>query len=205
MKPLWQQQQEQMRKQQEQLRRQQMGAAWLEQQKKAKAGQAQSQGVPIDRFTQIEEEIARLRQEMAAGRLSEEQFKARLRELMVQDEQGNWWMVGYETGQWYLHDGSGWVRADPPGRVAPRAASQPVARPVAPKPHRFWGIVVLVLGLALTLVAGAGAMGVALDILLPYGSSAWEFVNSTAICAIVVWLGGLILTINITRKVWRGE
>ena len=187
------------------------GAAW-QQQQKARTEKARPDVPPEqkgkDRFAQVEAEVSRLRQDLAAGRLTEEQFKARLRELMVEDEQGNWWMLGYETGQWYLHDGTGWVRADPPGRAAHRAAPQPVARSVAParpKPRRFWGIVVLVLGLALTLVAGAGAMGVALDILLPYGSSAWEFVNSTAICAIVVWLGGLILTINITRKVWRGE
>jgi hypothetical protein len=159
-------------------------------------------------FSEVEQVVAKLRQDLAAGRLTEEQFKARLRELMVQDEQGNWWMVGYETGGWYRHDGTDWVRADPPGRVAPRAAPRPVARPVAPakpKPHRFWGIVVLLVGLALTFGGGMGAMAFALDILLPYDSSAWDFVNSTAICAIVVWIGGLILTINITRKVWRGE
>jgi hypothetical protein len=64
-------------------------------------------------FPEVEREVAKLRQDLAAGRLTEEQFKARLRELMVQDEHGNWWMVGYETGEWYRHDGTDWVRADP--------------------------------------------------------------------------------------------
>ncbi len=124
-------QQEQMRKQQEQLRRQQMGAAW-QQQQKARAEKARPHALPEqkgkDRFAQIEAEVSRLRQDLAANRLTEEQFKARLRELMVEDEQGNWWMMGYETGQWYLHDGSGWVRADPPGHVVPRPAPSPEAQ-----------------------------------------------------------------------------
>jgi hypothetical protein len=64
-------------------------------------------------FAEVEREVAKLRQELAAGRLAEEQFKARLRELMVENTEGNWWMVGYETGEWYRHDGSDWVRADP--------------------------------------------------------------------------------------------
>jgi len=212
MKPLWQQQQqrqqqmqrqqEQMRKQQEQMRRQQMGAAWMEQQKaKARKGQPDvlPQGREWDRFAQVEGEVARLRQEMVAGRLSEEQFKARLRELMVQDGRGNWWMIGYETGKWYLHDGTNWVRADPPGSVALRAAPRSVAQPVAPvktKPRRFWGIVVFLLGLAITFGAGLGV-----------GSLTAEIENEVLpfITAGIVWLGGLIYSIRWARKVWRRE
>lgn len=41
-------------------------------------------------FDEVEREVAKLRQDLAAGHLTEEQFKARLRELMVQDEEGNW-------------------------------------------------------------------------------------------------------------------
>jgi hypothetical protein len=78
-------------------------------------------------FADVEREVARLRQEQAAGRLSEEEFKGRLRELMVQDAQGTWWMVGYETGEWYRHDGNDWVRADPPGHPL-----LPEKLPVAP-------------------------------------------------------------------------
>jgi hypothetical protein len=83
-------------------------------------------------FAEVEREVAKLRQELAAGRLTEEQFKARLRELMVLDEHGGWWMVGYETGEWYRHDGTDWVRADPSGRTDLRATSQPMTQPVAP-------------------------------------------------------------------------
>jgi hypothetical protein len=81
------------------------------------------------------EKSPNLRQDLAAGRLTEEQFKARLRELMVEDEEGNWWMVGYETGEWYRHDGTDWVRADPPGRVVPKPVPSPEAQWVSPPGH----------------------------------------------------------------------
>jgi hypothetical protein len=111
-------------------------------------------------FAEIERMVAKLRQELAAGRLAEEQFKARLRELMVEDTEGNWWMVGYETGEWYRHDGTDWVRADPPGHVAPRATPQPMTQSIAPaKPKRgwltrsawFWGIILALVGILLLL------------------------------------------------------
>ena len=82
-------------------------------------------------FAEVEREVAKLRQDLAAGRLTEEQFKARLRGMMVEDEAGNWWMVGYETGEWYRHHGTDWVRADPPGRVTP----EPTPPPVSPPAH----------------------------------------------------------------------
>jgi hypothetical protein len=55
-----------------------------------------------------------LRRQVADGLLTEEECKARMRELMVEDSDGNWWMVGYETGEWYRHDGTDWIQADPP-------------------------------------------------------------------------------------------
>lgn len=146
MKPPWQQQQQQMRRQQQQMQRQQEqmrrrqmeGAYWQQQQKdKARKAQADVQGRE-DQFAQVEGEVARLRQALVAGRLTEEQVKAQLHELMVQDEHGNWWMVGYETGEWYRHEGTDWVRADPPGRNAPKPApssDRTVAKPAPSSGH----------------------------------------------------------------------
>jgi hypothetical protein len=55
-----------------------------------------------------------LRRQVADGLLTEDECKARMRELMVEDSDGNWWMVGYETGEWYRHDGTDWIQANPP-------------------------------------------------------------------------------------------
>ncbi len=162
-------------------------------------------------FAEVEREVAKLRQEVAAGRLTDEQFKARLRELMVQDEHGDWWMVGYESGQWHRHDGTDWVRADPPGHVVqkppppPPTLPQPTRQPVAglvervaliAKSRPFRGIVVLLLGLPVTYVAGWFAYGMA-----------WELFDefTASMCLGAILLGGLILTIVLTRKVWRGK
>jgi len=165
-------------------------------------------------FAQVEREVAKLRQELDAGRLTEEQFKAQMRDLMVEDEDGNWWMVGYETSEWYCHDGSDWVRADPPGYIAPEQTPPSIVPPTAvpreqssnsatqaavsakPKPRRFWGIVAFLLGLVITFYIGiAGA--ILASVILDFAEGA-DWVG-----AIIGWLGGLILDIAITRKVWR--
>jgi hypothetical protein len=65
-------------------------------------------------FAGVARQVEELRQRVSAGRLTEDACKAKMRELMVEDANGDWWMVGYETGEWYRHDGSDWVRADPP-------------------------------------------------------------------------------------------
>jgi hypothetical protein len=170
-------------------------------------------------FAEVEQVVAKLRQDLAAGRLTEEQFKARLRELMVQDERGNWWMVGYETGGWYRHDGTDWVRADPPSHViqkpppSPTTLPQPTGQPVAglveraallAKSRPFRGIVVLLLGLAVTFsVFMVGYILVA--------EGALEAMpDEGALCVVcgmwaIITFGGLILTVVITRKVWRGK
>jgi hypothetical protein len=71
-------------------------------------------------FIQVEAAFAELKGHYEAGDLSGEEFKAELQKLMIQDEQGRWWIIGYETGQWYYHDGEKWVQEEPP-RPAPTA------------------------------------------------------------------------------------
>ncbi len=69
---------------------------------------------PASPFADAEQQVEALRRQVASGLLTEEECKAQMRDLMVEDANGNWWMVGYETGEWYRHDGTDWVRADPP-------------------------------------------------------------------------------------------
>ncbi len=79
-------------------------------------------------FFQVAAEFRQLKTQYEAGALSEADFKARLQDLMLQDEQGRWWMIGVETGQWYVHDGEKWVQAEPP---APQETPPVVAPPIA--------------------------------------------------------------------------
>ena len=74
-------------------------------------------------FVQVESKYKELKGEYDAGAITEAEFKAQLEELMIEDEEGQWWIIGYETGQWYYHDGEKWVQSEPP-RVAERRRGQ---------------------------------------------------------------------------------
>lgn len=83
-------------------------------------------------FGQVEKRFRQLKAEFDAGKLPETEFKSQLEELMTQDEQGNWWMIGYETGLWHRNDGQEWVQTDPPRRSLEKSTS---FVPDAPKPE----------------------------------------------------------------------
>jgi hypothetical protein len=189
MNPQWQQQQQQMRKQQEQMRQRQMAAAWMEQQKK-KQQQDEAMTPLGDRFAMVEQAAAKLRQQMAAGKLSQEQAKAQMKEMMVQDDEGVWWTVGFETGGWYKYSGDSWVAAQPQRLVAPSFV--PPVSTAPKKPHRFQAIVVLLVGLVVT--AGIGFVA---------GSNIADD-SVSVIIASAFWLAGFWITIRKTRKLWRG-
>ena len=66
-------------------------------------------------YADVEARYRELKDRVAAGALPEDDFKAQLEELMIQDGQGRWWIIGYETGDWYVFDGKEWVQGAPPG------------------------------------------------------------------------------------------
>jgi hypothetical protein len=72
-------------------------------------------------FKQAETKFKQLKAQFDAGALTENAFKAKLEELMIRDEGGDWWMIGYETEQWYRNDGTDWVQTDPPGSPSEEA------------------------------------------------------------------------------------
>ena len=83
-------------------------------------------------FPRVDAEFRKLKAQYEADDLSEADFKARLQDLMVQDEQGRWWMIGYETGQWYFHDGVQWVPTEPPPAQQAESTSAVEAEPTPP-------------------------------------------------------------------------
>ncbi len=68
------------------------------------------------RFQQTEQEIRVLRQQRDAGQMSQQQLESNLRELMVLDNDQNWWMMGVDTEIWYRYDPNTgeWVVDTPP-------------------------------------------------------------------------------------------
>ncbi len=71
----------------------------------------------MNRFTKAEDQYFALRGKLNAGRITRQQFEAALKDLMFPDEQGRYWMLGTDTGKWYVHDGQTWVQADPSGEA----------------------------------------------------------------------------------------
>jgi hypothetical protein len=89
--------------------------------------------VSQDQFRQAEDQFFLLRGQLEARRITREQFEAALKELMIQDAQGRYWMIGADSGTWYVHDGRNWVEAQP--SVARPEVTPPIAPP-PPPPQR---------------------------------------------------------------------
>src|ERR687894_1507044 len=65
-------------------------------------------------FREADRRFAGTKRQLDAGSISEEEFDAQRRRLMVQDEEGRWWAKSRKGGEWNYHDGSAWVRDTPP-------------------------------------------------------------------------------------------
>ena len=82
-----------------------------------------------DRYRNAEDEYFKLRGQFDTGRITQEQFDEKLRELMVQDAQGRYWMLGADSGKWYFYDGAKWVQGEPYAGATPPLASAPIEMP----------------------------------------------------------------------------
>jgi hypothetical protein len=65
------------------------------------------------KFRETEAKYKELKEKHAKGEISTEEVKAELKQLMVQDETGTYWMLGGKSGKWYRHDGAQWQETDP--------------------------------------------------------------------------------------------
>ena len=64
-------------------------------------------------FEALERSYLELRKSYQKGELEEGDFLSRLEEMVIEDENGNYWMLGVESGEWHRYDGQQWVREDP--------------------------------------------------------------------------------------------
>lgn len=86
-----------------------------------------------DQYRHAEAEYFNLRGQFDTGRMTREQFDEKLRELIQQDQQGRYWMLGADSGKWYFYDGANWVQGDPYSGTAAPAPPPPVEpHPVPP-------------------------------------------------------------------------
>ncbi|MBI3914660.1 MAG: hypothetical protein HY327_10815 [Chloroflexi bacterium] len=86
-------------------------------------------------FIQAEDKYFTLRGQLETGRITREQFKVALQQLMIQDAQGQWWIIGADDSKWYVSDGMRWSQSEPPvsapiaGRASPPSAMPPPSSP----------------------------------------------------------------------------
>lgn len=84
-------------------------------------------------LAQMESRFFELKGKLAVGQISEDEFKREMETLRFQDLQGNWWMIGAQSGRWYYYDGSRWLLGqpnEPSGGAIDR--TNPSAQPVTP-------------------------------------------------------------------------
>lgn len=67
-----------------------------------------------ERFKKVESEFIQLRKDYQKEKITEREFKDRLKQLRLTDKNGRCWTIGAKTGKWYYYDGTDWVEADPP-------------------------------------------------------------------------------------------
>ncbi len=65
-------------------------------------------------FKEAEEVFKKIKEKYESGEISFEEFKARVKELMVRDKEGNVWMIGVKSGKWYIKTPEGWKPKEPP-------------------------------------------------------------------------------------------
>jgi len=218
--------QDMMARQQKQMANQQkrnMQAAWMQKQqvKAREQDQAPQDGAgsggtttrwqggghfqPDERFSKVEAQVASLEKQFDAGRLSEEKFNAQLNNLMVEDDKGDWWMIGTKSDAWFRFDGQNWVQSTPPGRwvqgsnaVTGSKASR--AKQKIRKGRPFGAILLFFFLLALFGVIGYLVGWIA------YEAFGIELLIATDITLpmAVVWVSGLVIAFRRARKTWRG-
>jgi len=66
-----------------------------------------------DKFKEIEDKFKNLRLKYRQRRISDREFKDRLKKLRLTDNSGKCWTIGARTGKWYCFDGKNWVESSP--------------------------------------------------------------------------------------------
>ena len=83
-------------------------------------------------FQEADRRYAELTRQRDEGSISDEEFDAQRRQLMVRDDEGRWWAKIGKSGEWHYRDGGAWVRGTPPGYREAISKSRPDSLPSQP-------------------------------------------------------------------------
>ncbi len=115
-----------------------------------------------DRFQKTEDQYFLLKGQLAAKRITQEQFEAALKALMFQDAQGRYWMIGADTGKWYVHDGQNWVEQNPSTTASAMPPPSYAPPSYAPAPSRGSNVTMLIAAGVIVVICLLGAIGLLL-------------------------------------------
>jgi hypothetical protein len=116
-------------------------------------------------FKEVEEAVKNLKSQVETGTLDQTAFEAKLLDMIDVSVDGNYWMFGHKSEQWYRHTGREWV-PDHPGHLRvtgepyshlPQSASEP-AHPSRDSVDMGWLSVALVLLVVLFGVVYSSAL-----------------------------------------------
>ena len=74
-----------------------------------------------DRFKDFEKDFYKLKEDYRKKKISEEEYRARLKSLHLRDQKGRNWTIGAQSGKWYCYDGTQWLESKPPSLQDKRA------------------------------------------------------------------------------------
>ncbi len=107
-----------------------------------------------DQFNQVEDEYFRLKGQLQAGRITREQLESALKDMMPQDAQGRYWMLGVDDAKWYVNDGSNWVESTPPRSTTTTIDTNASRQSEPPRSSKqtFLALILLAIGLVSCLI-----------------------------------------------------
>ena len=65
------------------------------------------------KFKETENNYIELKSQLDTGSITSEDLKIRLKKMMIRDDDNNYWMIGSNTGKWYIYNGTDWKEKDP--------------------------------------------------------------------------------------------
>ncbi len=74
-----------------------------------------------DQFRDAEAAFNRLRERFDAKRITREEFSDSLKKLRIKDDDGRFWVIGAQSGVWYVHEQGRWIEAKPPSQLERKA------------------------------------------------------------------------------------
>lgn len=72
-------------------------------------------------FTEVEREFRLLKKQYQLRLITLEEYKRKLKELRIKDQNGRCWTLGARSGKWYYFDGEKWVESQPPSLAEKKA------------------------------------------------------------------------------------